>query len=586
MVRSSFPLLSVLLWLLASGAGVRAERLLAEHVAPLPFAHQGPFVRAGDGAIWGVDERGALMSRNEGRSWDRREIFDVNRFTPSGERALLRTKEGVMLFAFLNRKELVLKWDDAQGGPLEGCRVPVYVARSSDDGATWAPPVLLQDGWCGAVRQMIQLRSGRLLLVCQQARARPGRHVTVNYYSDDLGQSWRASDVLDLGADGNYRDPATGLNAGTHGGAIEGTVLERRSGDLLLLLRVPHGCFFQSVSKDGAKWSAPVPTPIEASDSPGLLVRLASGRVALVWNRFRDPVKRTGRREQVSIAFSENDGLTWTLPHVIAVQPAPTGKKESTFWLSYPYLFEPEPGRLWISTMQGRLSVELREGDFLAPAARPIDGPALRVLALGDSITRGARPGVLPTEALGARVQAALRSAGRHAHVHNVGIGGERTDQALLRLERDVLSQRPHVVTMMYGTNDSWIDPGQSASRLGEAQYEANLRALVRRLQAAGIRVVLMTPPRFGEQHRRNGLGEDGNLRLAAYAERGRRVARETGAILVDHHGGWEAAQRGGQVLQTWTTDGCHPNAAGHAELAARLLPVLAALAHEISPSP
>lgn len=584
MVRPSFHLLSTLLFLLGSGVGARAERLLAEHVAPLPFAHQGPFVRAGDGAIWGVDERGALVSRNEGRSWDRREIFDVNRFTPSGERALLRTKEGVLLFAFLNRKELVFKWDDAQGGPLEGCRVPVYVSRSSDDGATWAPPVLLQDGWCGAVRQMIQLRSGRLLLVCQQARAHPGRHVTINYYSDDLGQSWRASDVIDLGGDGNYRDPATGLNASTHGGAVEGTVLERRSGDLLLLLRVPHGCFYQSVSKDGAKWSPPIPAPIEASDSPGMMVRLASGRVALVWNRFRDPVKRAGRREQVSIAFSENDGLTWTLPHVIAVQPAPVGKKESAFWLSYPYVFEPQPGQLWISTMQGRLSVTLSEADFLAPAARPIDGSAVRVIALGDSITRGARPGVRPSETFAARVQAALRAGGVYAHVHNVGIGGERTDQALLRLERDVISQRPHLVAVMYGTNDAWVDEGQSGSRLPEVQYEANLRELVRRLRAAGSRVVLMTPPRFAEQHRRNGAGEEPNLRLARYAERCRRVARDTGAVLVDHFGGWAAAQAGGQALQAWTTDGCHPNAAGHAEMAARLAPVLAAAAPEFSP--
>ena len=72
-------------------------------------------------------------------------------------------------------------------------------------------------------------------------------------------------------------------------------------------------------------------------------------------------------------------------------------------------------------------------------------------------------------------------------HVHNVGIGGERTDLALQRLERDVLSQRPHFVTVMYGTNDSWVDGGKSASRLSEQQYEANLREIVRRLTAAEL---------------------------------------------------------------------------------------------------
>ena len=575
-------LLAVLLLLVSA----RAEILVQEKVSRLPFPHQGPFVRTADGVIWGMDDRGALLSRNEGRNWIRKEIFDTSRFVPSAERALLRTREGVLLYAFLNRQELVFKWDERQGGPLEGCRLPVYVMRSADDGATWERPVLLQEGWCGAVRQMIQLRSGRVVLVAQRALAHPGRHATVTYTTDDAGQSWQEGGMIDLGAEGNYRDPVTGLNASTHGGAIEGTVLERGSGDLLMLLRVPHGCFYVAVSKDGRQWSRPFPAPIEASDSPGMMVRLASGRVALVWNRFRDPVKRAGRRELLSLAFSENDGVTWTTPQIVAAHPAVLGRKESYSWVAYPYVFEPAPGRLWISTMQGGLSVALDERDFLAPPERPLEGPSVRVLTLGDSITRAARPGVAPGEGLAARLQAALRAEGMPAQVHNLGIGGERTDQALQRLERDVLSQRPHVVTIMYGTNDSWVDPGKSASRLREEEYESNLRAIVRQLRAAGAQVVLMTPPKFAEKNPRNGLGEDPNLRLAGYAERCRRVARDTGVPLVDHFLAWESAQRQGRTLQEWTTDGCHPNAAGHADLTARLTPVVVPLARNFSTRP
>jgi lysophospholipase L1-like esterase len=568
------------------GCLARADVVLHEKVAQLPFMHPGPFVRAGDGTIWGMDTRGALRSKDEGRNWTAKEIFDPARFQPSGERALLRTKEGVILYAFLNRKELVFKWDDKQGGPLEGCRVPVYLSRSADDGVTWAPPVLLQDGWCGAVRQMIHLRSGRVLLICQQARANPGRHVTINYYSDDLGQTWRASNVIDLGEAGNYRDPVTGLNATTHGGAIEGTVVERRDGTLKLLLRVPHGCFYESTSRDGAKWSVPTPSTLEASDSPGMMERLASGRVALVWNRFRDPVKRTGRREHLAIAFSENDGLTWTTPQIIASHLTPPGKKEGAYWVSYPYIFEVAPGRLWVSTMQGRFSGALDERDFLSPVANPLDGPAVRIVTLGDSITKGARPGVSPTETFSARLQGALRAAGLAARVHNVGIGGERTDQALARLEREVISQRPHLVTIMYGTNDSYVDPGKTESRLSEAAYRANLGELVRRLQAAGVRVVIMTEPCFAEEFRRNGLGEDSNVRLARYAAIAREVARGAGVALVDHFAGWAAEQAGGRKLQPWTTDGCHPSAEGHADLAARMLPVLSPIVRELSSTP
>lgn len=564
----------------------RAEIILQDKVQPLPFMHQGPFVRTADGVLWGMDARGALVSKDDGRNWTAKTIFDPERFQPSGERALLRTKEGVMLYAFLNRKELRFNWDEKKGGPQEDCRLPVYLARSADDGVTWAPPVRLQEGWCGAVRQMIQLRTGRILLICQQAMANPGRHATTTYYSDDLGQIWQTGDIIDLGEAGNYRDPVTGLNATTHGGGLEGTVLEKRNGDLKLLLRVPHGCFYEVSSKDGAKWGAAVPSPIEASDSPGMMVRLASGRVALVWNRYRDPTKRTGRREQLSIAFSENDGLTWTTPQVVAIHPVPPGKKESAYWVAYPYVFEAAPGRLWLSTMQGRLSAALNERDFLAPLEKPLDGPAVRIITLGDSITRGARPGVLPAHTFSARLRAGLREAGLPVHVHNLGIGGERTDQALARLQRDVISQRPHLVTVMYGTNDSWVDPGKTESRLSAAQYEANLRTIVRQLQEARIQVVLMTEPRFGEENRRNGLGEEPNLRLARYVEIGRAVARDLQLPLVDHFGGWTTEQVGGRRLQPWTTDGCHPNFDGHADLASRMLPVIAPLVRTLSPPP
>ena len=228
--------------------------------------------------------------------------------------------------------------------------------------------------------------------------------------------------------------------------------------------------------------------------------------------------------------------------------------------------------------MQGGLRAELNEADFLAPVERPLDGVHPRVIALGDSITRGARPGVAPQQTFPALTQATLRGAGIPAQVHSVGIGSERTDLALRRLEQDVISQKPAVVTVMYGTNDSWVDTGKTASRLSDQQFAENLRELVRRLRAAKIAVVLMTAPKFGEKNPRNGLGEDPNVRLARYMDVTREVARETGVALVDHFAAWEAAQRRGQNLQTWTTDGCHPNADGHADLAQRIAAAIAPL--------
>ena len=515
-----------------------------------------------------------------------RQIYDRSIYRSRAERALLRTREGVLLYAFLNENEKVFKWDDKQGGPLEGCRLPVYVSRSEDDGKTWTTPVLLQEGWCGAVRQMIQLRSGRVVLVSQVAKANPGRHVTLTYLSDDLGKTWRVGDVIDLGAEGNYAGKVAGLTVGTHGGGIEGTIFEKQGGGAKLLLRVPHGYLHELTSNDGTQWKASMPSTIEASDSPAMVERLASGRLALVWNRYRDPVTREGRRDELSIAFSENDGLTWTTPQLLVRNRKVDGERESRRWISYPYIFEPKPGQIWVSTMQGNVRVELNELDFIVPVAVPLGGRSVRIVAVGDSITRGARPGVGPNLAFPAQLDAALRRKGVRASVHGVGIGSERTDLALARLERDVLSQRPDIVTVMYGTNDSRVDQRKSASRLTADVFESNLAAIIGRLREAKINVVLMTPPRFAEDFPRDGLGDESNVRLSVFADRIRKVAAQTGLPLVDHFGGWTEIQKTGQRLQEWTTDGCHPNSLGHSDLAQRASVVIAPLAAAVSSSP
>src|SRR5690242_5523760 len=89
------------------------------------------------------------------------------------------------------------------------------------------------------------------------------------------------------------------------------------------------------------------------------------------------------------------------------------------------------------------------------------EAPKLKVITLGDSITRGERPGVKADETFAARLQAALRKNATGAEVLNVGVGGERTDQAVKRLKAAVIDQKPALVTIMYGTNDSYVDRGK-----------------------------------------------------------------------------------------------------------------------------
>ena len=203
------------------------------------------------------------------------------------------------------------------------------------------------------------------------------------------------------------------------------------------------------------------------------------------------------------------------------------------------------------------------------PGARVV-----RVVTLGDSITKGVRAGVRPEDTFATLAERALRADGIGAEVVNLGVGGERTDQALKRLEV-VAERRPQVVTVMYGTNDSYVDQGATASRIPLEEYRANLKAIVAGLLLRGIEPILMTEPRWADDAPVNGLSESPNVRLASYVEACRAVATECRVPLVDHFARWTEARSKDQALGDWTTDGCHPNPRGHWELAEALRPAL-----------
>jgi len=210
-----------------------------------------------------------------------------------------------------------------------------------------------------------------------------------------------------------------------------------------------------------------------------------------------------------------------------------------------------------------------------ALSAQSVADSSLRIITLGDSITKGVRPGVTADQTFASLLQKQLHVEGISAKVTNVGIGGERTDMALKRLDADVISKHPDLVTVMYGTNDSYVDKDKTESRITAEAYQSGLTEIVSRLKSAGITPILMTEPRWAEGARLNGLGEDPNVRLAPYMERCRAVAQAQGVLLVDHFGHWSAEAKRGTKLMPWTTDACHPNPAGHEQIAHRLLQTL-----------
>ena len=142
-----------------------------------------------------------------------------------------------------------------------------------------------------------------------------------------------------------------------------------------MLLRTNLDYFWEAFSEDqGRSWRVIRPSRFDASSAPGYLLRLASGRLALVWNRLypegKTEVARSGgdgqtstaaaswHRGELSLAFSEDDGKTWTESVVIARKPSGG--------LSYAYLIERRPGELWVTTrFSDSICCRLKEADFV-----------------------------------------------------------------------------------------------------------------------------------------------------------------------------------------------------------------------------
>lgn len=231
-------------------------------------------------------------------------------------------------------------------------------------------------------------------------------------------------------------------------------------------------------------------------------------------------------------------------------------------------------GLLWFGIILGwAITTTAQPNDGLIDASQ---NAPLTIVALGDSITKGTREGVHDEETFIALVQRQLSEQGLDTRVLNLGVGGERTDQVLNRLEA-VFDQQPRWVTVMYGTNDSYIDQGQSSSRLSLETYRENLQQIVAQLLLHGIEPILMTEPRWAQDASVNGLGENPNVRLAPYMEACREVAEINRVPLVDHFADWTMQEQAGQKIREWTTDGCHPNPRGHRQIASHLMPTLIA---------
>ena len=204
----------------------------------------------------------------------------------------------------------------------------------------------------------------------------------------------------------------------------------------------------------------------------------------------------------------------------------------------------------------------------------------LRIVTLGDSITRGTRPGVEESETFSSLLEAGLRADGFDVEVINRGIGGEKTTGALERFD-EIIALHPDYVTVMYGINDSTAAPGEEKSPLSRVEFGANLTAIVRRLRAAGIQPVLwtsspMAPFGITKEYYADfppySTHGDINFLLLPFIAEVKRVGEAEDVPVLDIHSAFQAKAEVDGNLEGYLTDGMHPNPTGHRIIADLML--------------
>jgi hypothetical protein len=202
------------------------------------------------------------------------------------------------------------------GGTASGYgTLEIWHVRSKDKLKGWGALKRIREGRNSDLLSVTQLSSGRIVLpICfatgktwrKRGEGFPsytymGGFSSGSMYSDDNGQTWHDSpDVLSV----QTPDMQTY-------GAVEPVVIQLKDGRVWMLMRTQRGRFYESFSKDGARWSPPQPSPLISSDSPAGLIRLKDGSLMLFSNACLRYPYAYGARYVLHGAISRDEGRTW-----------------------------------------------------------------------------------------------------------------------------------------------------------------------------------------------------------------------------------------------------------------------------------
>jgi lysophospholipase L1-like esterase len=120
-----------------------------------------------------------------------------------------------------------------------------------------------------------------------------------------------------------------------------------------------------------------------------------------------------------------------------------------------------------------------------------------RIIFFGDSITAaGVQPKGYIT-VLGEKIK--QKGLENQYELIGAGIGGNKVYDLYLRMDDDVLAKNPNTVVIWIGVNDVW-HKRTSGTGTDAPKFEAFYNAIIKKLQAKNIKVLLCTPAAIGEK--------------------------------------------------------------------------------------
>ncbi|MDB5051977.1 MAG: family lipase [Bacilli bacterium] len=206
--------------------------------------------------------------------------------------------------------------------------------------------------------------------------------------------------------------------------------------------------------------------------------------------------------------------------------------------------------------------------------------PTPMIVFLGDSITQGVfevKEGlggrfdivVDPEAVYHAKLKRKLQTLFPNAPItiHNAGISGDNAQGGLARLERDVLRYQPDLTVVCFGLNDS------GRREAGMDDYENGLRGIFRKLKAADVQTVFLTPnmkntyvsPMIPYQALQdvavNCADQQNHGVMDAYMDLARQVCREEGVPVCDVYRKWKQLYEAGVDITVLLSNHInHPN--------------------------